>query len=124
MVAAGDVCRRHHLRLKVRGADARVRVWRSETEDGLENRREGIGAGELGESGAQRRSPGGSWEREIGQESGACGADGTSVYRDEETPRGVGNGVLETETPSGIRARLYVRTTLEGDENGDLGVEM
>lgn len=29
MVAAGDVRRRHHLRLKVRGTAARVRVLRS-----------------------------------------------------------------------------------------------
>lgn len=46
------------------------------------------------------------------------------MYGDEETPGGVGNGVLENKTPSGIRARLYVRTTLERDENGDLGMGM
>lgn len=78
------------------------RVWSTETE---ESRRE-LGKGD--------------WA----VESGACGGDGTPVYRDEETPTEMGNGVLENETPSGIRARLYVRTTLEGDENGDLGVGM
>lgn len=46
------------------------------------------------------------------------------MYGDEDTPGGVGNGVLKNETPSGIRARLYVRTTLEGDENEDQGVGM
>lgn len=56
--------------------------------------------------------------------SGACEGDGTPVYRDEETLGGVGNGVLENETPSWIRARLYVRTTLEREENGDLGMGM
>lgn len=68
-------------------------------------------------------------KRELGKEdwaveNGACGGDGTPEYGDEETPGGVGNGFLENETPSGARARLYVRTTLERDEKGDLGMGM
>lgn len=123
MVAAGDVRRRHHLRLKVRGALVRVRVRRP---------------GEKGQFVGERRIPG--WEtgqhwragtepkREPGEARGGSGrrvcavgaadsrregpgelGNGTAV--DGETPGGAGNEVLQSETPAESRAWVCGRTT-------------
>lgn len=95
MVAAGDVRRRHHLRLKVRGAAARVR----ERRPGAGGRFVGAGrirAGGPGGSGEQEQSRRGSW----GKTQGAL--RGGFVPREPwilvGRIRGVGN-----RTPSGWR---------------------
>ena len=106
MVAAGDVRRRHHLRLKVRGAVARVRDRRPETGDGLwwgEGSSEALegedgteaGAGEERRDSGRRVCAAGAVDS---CEEGHCGVvagNGTPVGG--ETPGGVGNEVLESE---------------------------
>jgi hypothetical protein len=102
------------------GPSAAFREWGRLREQEGRNRGWGTGRAWSTETEPRRELGKGDWA----VESGACGDDETPVYGDEETPGGVGNGVLENETSSWIRARSYVRTTLERDENGDLGMGM
>lgn len=68
MVAAGDVRRRHHLRLKVRGAASRVRVRRPGTEGRFvgEERIPGWGPGRVCRAGKEPK-------RELGKTEGVLG---------------------------------------------------
>lgn len=125
MVAAGDVRWRHHLRLKVRGAVAWVRV-RCPRERGLlgdQGGKEPRAGRPGGDSGAQRRrSP---IARAGKKQTGQWRADlvevtGPQCMEMERPPGGIGNEVLESETPAEMRAGMCVGI-LGGDEDGDLG---
>lgn len=123
MVAAGDVRRRHHLRLKVRGALVRVRVRRpgekGQFVGGEKDPRLGDRAALEGRNGAEAgagEARGGSGRRvcavgAVDSRREGPGELGNGTAVGGETPGGAGNEVLESETPADIRARVCGRTT-------------